>query len=77
MALIDKSPSANALALAPRTSSGRITDILDGKRGVPGTALRLARYCDNSAQFRLDLQTACAPGDDRRRFLNENESLLD
>src|SRR5574337_122148 len=36
--------SANALALALRKPSGRITDILNGKRGVsPETALRLAR----------------------------------
>ena len=37
--------SANALAIALRTPSGRITDILNGKRGVsPETAMRLARY---------------------------------
>jgi antitoxin HigA-1 len=51
--------SANALALALRTPSGRITDILNGKRGVsPETALRLARYFGNSARFWLNLQTA-------------------
>ena len=51
--------SANALALALRTPSGRITDILSGKRGVsPETALRLARYFGNSARFWLNLQTA-------------------
>jgi addiction module HigA family antidote len=51
--------SANALALALRTPSGRITDILNGKRGVsPETALRLARYFGASAQFWLNLQTA-------------------
>jgi addiction module HigA family antidote len=50
--------SANALALALRVSSGRITDILTGKRGVsPETAMRLARYFGNSARFWLDLQT--------------------
>jgi addiction module HigA family antidote len=50
--------SANALALALRVSSGRITDILNGKRGVsPETAMRLARYFGNSARFWLDLQT--------------------
>jgi addiction module HigA family antidote len=37
--------SANALALALRTPSGRIVDILNGKRGIsPETALRLARF---------------------------------
>ncbi|MBV8441004.1 MAG: HigA family addiction module antidote protein [Hyphomicrobiales bacterium] len=50
--------SANALALALRTSSGRITDILNGKRGVsPETAMRLGRYFGNSARFWLNLQT--------------------
>jgi antitoxin HigA-1 len=50
--------SANALALALRVSSGRITDILNGKRGVsPETAMRLGRYFGNSARFWLNLQT--------------------
>ena len=51
--------SANALALALRTPSGRITDILNEKRGVsPETALRLGRYFGNSPRFWLNLQTA-------------------
>ena len=51
--------SANALAIALRTPSGRITDILNGKRGVsPKTAMRLARYFGNSARFWLNPQTA-------------------
>jgi antitoxin HigA-1 len=51
--------SANRLALALRLPSGRITDILNGKRGIsPETALRLARYFGNSARFWLNLQTA-------------------
>ena len=51
--------SANALALALRTPSGRVTDILNGKRGVsPETAMRLARYFGASARFWLNLQTA-------------------
>ena len=51
--------SANALAIALRTPSGRITDILNGKRGVsPETAMRLARYFGNSARFWLNLRTA-------------------
>ena len=54
-----RSLSANKLALSLRLPSGRITDILNGKRGVsPDTALRLARYFGNSARFWLDLQTA-------------------
>jgi len=37
--------SANKLALALRVPSGRITQILNGKRGVSvETALRLSRY---------------------------------
>ena len=51
--------SANQLALALRLPSGRITDILNGKRGIsPDTALRLARYFGNGARFWLSLQSA-------------------
>lgn len=51
--------SANQLALALRLPSGRITDIMNGKRGIsPDTALRLARYFGNGARFWLNLQTA-------------------
>jgi antitoxin HigA-1 len=51
--------SANALALALRTPSGRITDILNGKRGIsPETAMRLGRYFGNTARFWLNLQTS-------------------
>ena len=50
--------SANKLALALRMPSGRITSILNGKRAIsPDTALRLARYFGNSAQFWMNLQT--------------------
>ena len=50
--------SANKLALSLRVPSGRITQILNGKRGVSAeTALRLARYFGTSAQFWLNLQT--------------------
>jgi antitoxin HigA-1 len=51
--------SANRLALSLRLPSGRITDILNGKRGVsPETALRLGRFFGNSPRFWLNLQTA-------------------
>jgi len=51
--------SANRLALELRLPSGRITDILNGKRGVsPDTALRLGRFFGNSPRFWLNLQTA-------------------
>jgi addiction module HigA family antidote len=51
--------SANRLALELKVPSGRITDILNGKRGIsPETALRLGRFVGNSARFWLNLQTA-------------------
>jgi antitoxin HigA-1 len=57
--LVARELSANQLALSLRLPSGRITDILNGKRGIsPETALRLARYFGNSARFWLNLQTA-------------------
>ena len=38
--------------------SGRITDILNGRRSITAdTAVRLGRYFGNSAQFWLDLQS--------------------
>ncbi len=50
--------SANKLALALRVPSGRITSILNSKRGIsPETALRLARYFGNSPRFWLNLQS--------------------
>jgi antitoxin HigA-1 len=50
--------SANQLALALRVPSGRITSLLNGKRSItPDTALRLARYFGNSAQFWMNLQS--------------------
>ena len=50
--------SANKLALALRVPSGRVTQILNGKRSISAeTALRLSRYFGNSAQFWMNLQT--------------------
>jgi len=49
--------SANRLAISLRVPSGRITQILNGKRGISAeTALRLARYFGNSSQFWMNLQ---------------------
>lgn len=49
--------SANALSRALRVSSGRIVDILNGKRAISAeTALRLGRYFGNAPQFWLNLQ---------------------
>ena len=50
--------SANKLSLALRVPSGRITQLLHGKRGISAeAALRLARYFGNSAQFWINLQS--------------------
>lgn len=51
--------SGNALALALRINSGRVSEILSGKRGISAdTALRLGRYFGNDPQFWLGLQAA-------------------
>lgn len=50
--------SANRLALDLGVPSGRITDILNGRRAITAdTAVRLGRYFGNRAQFWLDLQS--------------------
>ena len=50
--------SANKLALALRVPSGRITQIINAKRGISAeTALRLSRYFGNNARFWMNLQT--------------------
>ena len=55
--LVARELTANRFALAIRVPSGRITDILNFKRGVtPETALRFARYFGNSPEFWMALQ---------------------
>jgi addiction module HigA family antidote len=55
--LTSRELSANALARALRVPSGRIVDILNGKRAISAeTALRLGRYFGNDAQFWMNLQ---------------------
>lgn len=50
--------SATRLALELGVPSGRITHILNGKRGVTAdTALRLGRRLGTSPQFWMNLQT--------------------
>ena len=50
--------SANRVALDLGVPSGRITDILNGRRGIStDTAVRLGRYFGNRPQFWLDLQS--------------------
>ncbi len=49
--------SANRLALDIGVPSGRITDILNRRRGITAdTAVRLGRYFGNDGRFWLDLQ---------------------
>jgi addiction module HigA family antidote len=55
--LVARKLSANRLSLDIGVPSGRITDILNGRRAITAdTAVRLSRYFSNSAQFWLDLQ---------------------
>src|SRR5581483_6750389 len=50
--------SANRLALDIGVPSGRITDILNGRRSITAdTAVRLGRYFGNTPQFWIDLQS--------------------
>jgi addiction module HigA family antidote len=49
--------SANALALKLRVPANRITEIVNGKRGISAeTALRLGRYLGTGPQFWMNLQ---------------------
>ncbi|MGD9537934.1 MAG: HigA family addiction module antitoxin [Alphaproteobacteria bacterium] len=50
--------SANRLALDLGVPSGRITDILNGRRSITAdTAVRLGRYFGNGPRFWVDLQS--------------------
>lgn len=50
--------SANRLAIALGVPSGRITDILNGRRAISAdTAVRLGRFFGNRPHFWLDLQS--------------------
>ena len=51
--------SANALAMKLRVPAPRINDLVREKRGVSvDTALRLARFFNNTPEFWINLQTA-------------------
>jgi antitoxin HigA-1 len=51
--------SAHALALRLRVPANRITEIINGRRGVtPETALRLGRHLGTGAAFWMNLQSA-------------------
>jgi addiction module HigA family antidote len=55
--LVARKLSANRLSLDIGVPSGRITDILNGRRAITAdTAVRLGRYFGNGAPFWLDLQ---------------------
>jgi addiction module HigA family antidote len=50
--------SASRLARDLGVPSGRVTDILNGRRSITAdTAVRLGRYFGNGGQFWLDLQS--------------------
>ena len=50
--------TANALALALRIPANRLTEIINGKRGISAdTAMRLGRYFGTSAQMWMNLQS--------------------
>jgi antitoxin HigA-1 len=56
--LVARGLSANRLSLDLGVPSGRITDILNGRRSISAdTAVRLGRYFGNRPQFWLDLQS--------------------
>jgi antitoxin HigA-1 len=72
-------PSANPLARALRVPSGRIVDILNGKRAMRAeTALRLGCYFGNDARFWINLQAqyelALARRDVGARVMREVET---
>lgn len=51
--------SANRLAIELRVPATRMTEIVNGRRGITAdTALRLARYFNTTPKFWLNLQAA-------------------
>ncbi len=56
--LVARKLSANRLSLDIGVPSGRVTDIINGRRAITAdTAVRFGRYFGNSARFWLDLQS--------------------
>ena len=56
--LLARELSANRLAMDIGVPSGRITDIINGKRSItPDTAYRLGLFFKNAPQFWMNLQT--------------------
>jgi len=57
--LVPLEMSANALSIRLRVPTPRVNDLVREKRGVSvDTALRLARFFNNTPEFWLNLQTA-------------------
>ena len=57
--LVPLQTSAHALSQAIRVPATRVSDIVNGKRGITAdAALRLARYFGNSPDFWMNLQAA-------------------
>ena len=55
--LDDAGLSANAVALSLRVPANRLTEILNGRRGITAdTAMRLGRYFGTSPQIWVNLQ---------------------
>jgi addiction module HigA family antidote len=51
--------SANKLAMELRVPATRLSEIVNGRRGITAdTALRLARYFNTTAKFWLNLQSS-------------------
>jgi addiction module HigA family antidote len=51
--------SANKLAMELQVPATRVSEILNGRRGITAdTALRLARYFNTTARFWLNLQSS-------------------
>ncbi len=66
--------SANRLALDLGVPSGRITDILNGRRSITAdTAVRLGRYFGNGPQFWIDLQIEVPRSPNGRNQLTPHE----
>lgn len=56
--LVARKLSANRFALAIGVPSGRITDVLNGRRSITAdTAIRFGLFFGNNPRFWLDLQT--------------------
>ena len=66
--------SVNKLALELRVPATRMTEIVNGRRGITAdTALRLARYFNTTARFWLNLQTSYDLAKASERSLSEIE----